>query len=145
MAGFRCARAGLLLLALVLAACKESLQPDPEASTLTSEWVATKDPARTFFTEADSFRLVLVQTDTLVSGTWGATGLEGVVVRPIQEVSGPNVHGSIQLSLRFSRRANGCTGPERECYGLSWRVFGEFRGPNEIHARAVGIPHPTRL
>ena len=143
VASSRCAQAGLLLLILMLTACKESLPPEPEAPTLTGEWVTTKDPTRTFFIDADTFHLVLVQTDTLVSGTWGATGPEGVVVRPMQEVSGRNVDGSIRLRLRFDRRANGCTGPQRECFDLYWRVFGDIRGPNEIHARVVGIPHPT--
>ena len=133
----------LLLLTLTLAGCKEAFPPEPETPTVTGEWIATRDPTRTFFVEADTFRFVLTQTDTLVSGTWGTTGAQGVVVKPIQEVSGRNVDGSIRLSLRFDRRANGCTGPERECFELYWRVFGEFRTANEIHARVIGMPHPT--
>ena len=131
VADFRCARGGLLLLALVLAACEESLPPDPETRTLTGEWVATKGPAHTFFTDADTFRLVLVQTDTLVSGTWGATGPEGVVVRPIQEVSGRNVDGSIQLSLRLDRRANGL--PALSVSATTY--FGAYSENSEIRTR----------
>ena len=133
----------LFCMALTSGGCKKALPPEPEIPTHTGEWITSRDPARTFFIDANTFRFSLIQTDTLVSGTWGATGPGGVVVKPVQEVSGRNVNGTIQLSLRYDARANGCTGPSRECLNFFWRVFGDIRGPNEIHARVVGIPHPT--
>ena len=140
----RMAAAPLLLFsAFAFGARNEALPPEAEPTTITGTWVAAKDPNRRFFSSADTFRFVLVQTDTLVSGTWGATGPEGVVVKSDQPVTGRIVDGKVQLALTYSRYDHGCTGPLRECYDLYHRFLGELQSPQELQGKVLGPPHPT--
>jgi hypothetical protein len=136
--------AGLLLVALAAWGCTgaDGLLP-PADRTLTGDWVAVQDPADSFFPDADTFRISLVQADTSWAGTWGAVGEHGTVVNPDQPAGGHIRGDSVEIGLIYSRYDHGCVGSSSECSPLWYRALGVFAGPDELHVRVVGPPHPT--
>jgi len=126
----------------MLAACGDGpTLPTPDM--LAGEWVAEKDAERTFFPQADTFHFSLVvESDSVVRGTWGATGPDGTVVRLDQEVGGVVRGNEIELSLRYSQYDHGCTGPLRECSPLYYRFVGEIVSSSVLWGQVIGPPHP---
>lgn len=130
----------LVAMVAAVASCSEPVATDVMVS---GQWEAGKDPAQTIFTEATAFSFSLAQTDTVVEGTWGATGPSGVVVRPDQLLAGRVRGTTVELTLRYNRYEHGCTGASRDCYDLLYRLLGTITAGGAVEGRVVGPPNPA--
>jgi hypothetical protein len=126
---------------LTLWSCSESVAP--REMTLGGRWTAQKDAAQTRFAEATEFQLVLAQSDSTVTGSWGATGPNGVVVESNQQAGGWVRGTQVELWLRYSQYDHGCVGPARQCFDIHYRLLGEFTDEDVVRVRLTGPPHPT--
>lgn len=118
-----------MLGALVLAAgCENSPSGSDGSANLAGSWVAVNTGNKLW---GDSIRVVLTQTDTLLTGTytvWGATAGSNRPATYSGEAAGIVSETRTAWGLTYDPRAYGCTGAERSCFQTSLVFWGETTG-----------------